>query len=64
MPNPVKGPGATPFDEEAPEQSHVTDDGGEEVPGHPPVREGSPLVDPDRAPGVPEPMAPGPGSPS
>jgi hypothetical protein len=63
MPNPDPET-KVPFEDEAPEQGHVTED-RERVPGQPPVREGAPLVDPDRAPGVPDPgVPPGPGSPA
>lgn len=62
MPNPDPGK-RLPFDNEAPEQAPVVED-EEELPGHPPVREGSPLVDPDVMPGNPEPIAPGPGASS
>ncbi len=52
-----------PFGGEAPEEAPVVED-REELPGQPPRREGSPLVEPDREPGIPEPIPPGPGSPS
>lgn len=61
---PRTDPGSkVPFEGEAPEQAPVVED-REELPGQPPVREGAPLVEPDRAPGVAEPVTPGPGSPS
>ena len=62
MPNPDPGK-KLPFEGEAPDEAPVTED-REELPGHPPAREGFPLVDPDVAPGSPEPIPPGPGSPS
>ncbi len=62
MAGPKPGLG-TPFEEDAPDQPNVAED-REELPGQPPIREGAPLVDPDRAPGVPEAVPPGPGSPS
>ncbi len=62
MPNPTRRSG-TPFDEEAADQTAVTED-EEDLPGHPPRRESSPLVEPDVAPGTPpDAVPPGPGSP-
>ncbi len=60
------GPGVpgVPFDEEPTEGAKVTED-RERYPGAPPVQEGAPLVEPDRAPGVEgDAVPPGPGSPS
>ncbi|MGC4001214.1 MAG: hypothetical protein QM767_28635 [Anaeromyxobacter sp.] len=51
-----------PFDDQDPDQRKVVED-QESFPDRPPIREGSPLVDPDRAPGSPEGVPPGPGSP-
>ncbi len=63
MPNPTRRSG-TPFDEEIADQTAVTED-EEDLPGHPPRQDGSPLVEPDRAPGTaPDSVPPGPGSPS
>jgi hypothetical protein len=62
MPNPTRRSG-TPFDEEVADQKVVVED-EEDLPGHPPRQEGSPLADPDRAPGSPpDAVPPGPGSP-